>query len=155
MGYCEAGSWEKDIFEEGFANGLLLAPMGSLLSDDEFVAGAPPPLNEWVGEGVEKCAIAGVAGQGVIENDCGARVGGVADGGEAVGGVAVGGKRSFAASAEVEEAKERRASPNAERRAEMGVKRFRAHLRNVGVAEEDALKLWRLQSSDLCNCICD
>ena len=154
MGYCEAGSWEKDILEEGFANSPLLAPMGSLLPDDEFAPGAPPPLNEWVGEGLGKRAIAGAAGQGVIENDCGVLVGGIVDGGEAVDGVVVGGKRSFVAPPEVEEAKKRRVNLNTERRAEMGMKRLRAHLRNAGVAEEDALKFWRLESSGLCNCIC-
>ena len=126
------GLWEDHQGEDIAQNPIHL--MDAITPDDEFALGAPPPLNEGVGEGVEKRSVGS---------------------GEAMGGAVVGAKGRFAARPEAEEAKKRRANTNTERRVEMEAKRFCAHLRSLGVEEEDAVSFWGLESSDLCNCICD
>ena len=156
MDLRHGGLWEGHLREDIAQNPIDL--MDALTSDDEFAPVAPPPLNERVGEGLEKRSGV-VVGQDAIKNNSGGRVGGVvgsaAASGEAADGAGVGVKRRFMVSPEVKKAKKRRVNANTERRAEIGVKRLHACLRNAGVEEEDVVISWGLESSDLCSCICD
>ena len=144
MDFWHGGLFENYLEENSAHNATL--GMDAVPLEDEFAPGTPPPQNVWEDGVVGNCARSGGS------EEVGGTVGDESGGEEA----ALGRKRgSFVLDPEVESAKRKKRSINADRCANAGVGRFRHHLKGIGVASCFVENFWEIGWELLNDLICD